>query len=78
MTSEIYEAAIEAIVKGDVSLSAEIAKKGLSEGIDPLELLNQGFIPGIQKVGDMFDVGTLFIPELILSANAMQTAADII
>ncbi len=78
MTSEIFETAIEAIVKGDVSLAAEIAKKGLSEGIDPLELLNQGFIPGINKVGDLFDVGTLFIPELILSANAMQNAADII
>jgi len=78
MTSEIYEAAIEAIVKGDVALATEIAKKGLSEGIDPLELLNQGFIPGINKVGDLFDVGTLFIPELILSANAMQNAADII
>ncbi len=78
MTSEIYEAAIEAIVKGDVALATEIAKKGLSEGIEPLELLNQGFIPGINKVGDLFDVGTLFIPELILSANAMQNAADII
>ena len=78
MTSEIYEAAIEAIVKGDVPLATEIAKKGLSQGIDPLELLNQGFIPGINKVGDMFDVGTLFIPELIISANAMQSAADII
>jgi trimethylamine corrinoid protein len=78
MTSEIYEAAIEAIVKGDAALSAEMAKKGLSEGIDPLELLNKGFIPGINKVGDLFDVGTLFIPELIISAKAMQTAADII
>lgn len=78
MTSEIYEAAIEAIVKGDAALAAEMAKKGLSEGIDPLELLNQGFIPGINKVGDLFDVGTLFIPELIISAKAMQTAADII
>ena len=78
MTSEIYEAAIEAIVKGEVALAAEIAKKGLSDGIDPLELLNKGFIPGINKVGDLFDVGTLFIPELIISAKAMQTAADII
>jgi trimethylamine corrinoid protein len=78
MTSEIYEAAIEAIVKGDAALAAEMAKKGLSEGIDPLELLNKGFIPGINKVGDLFDVGTLFIPELIISAKAMQTAADII
>ncbi len=78
MTSEIYEAAIDAIVKGDVALAAQIAKKGLSEGIDPLELLNQGFIPGINKVGDLFDVGTLFIPELIVSASAMQNAAEII
>lgn len=78
MTSQIYEAAIEAVVKGDVAVAVEMAEKGLSEGIDPIELLNQAFIPGITKVGDMFDVGTLFIPELILSANAMQKAAELI
>ena len=78
MTSKIYETAIEAIVAGDAALAAEMAKKGLSEGIDPLELLNKGFIPGINKVGDLFDVGTLFLPELILSAKAMQNATDII
>jgi len=78
VTSKIYETAIEAIVAGDAVLATETAKKGLSEGIDPLELINKGFIPGINKVGDMFEVGTLFIPELILSAKAMQNAADII
>ena len=78
MTSNIYETAIEAVVRGDEALAAEIAHKGLSEGIAPLELLNLGFIPGINKVGELFDVGTLFIPELILSARAMQNAAEII
>jgi trimethylamine corrinoid protein len=78
VTSNIYETAIEAIVAADAALAAETAKKGLSEGIDPLELLNQGFIPGINKVGDMFEVGKLFIPQLILSAKAMQGATDII
>lgn len=78
MTSKIYETAIEAIVAGDAALATETAKKGLSEGIDPLELINKGFIPGINKVGDMFEVGTLFIPKLILSAKAMQNAIDII
>ena len=78
MTSEIYETAIEAIVKGDVARAVETAKRGLAEGIDPLELINQGFVPGIDKVGDLFDVGTLFLPELILSAKAMQDATDII
>ena len=78
MTSEIYKTAIDAIVNGDAALAVEMAKKGLSEGIEPLELINQGFIPGINKVGDMFDVGSLFLPELILSAKAMQDATDII
>ncbi len=78
MSSEIYEAAVEAIVKGDTARAVELAKNGLSAGMDPLELLKQGFVPGINKVGAMFDVGTLFIPELVISANAMQSAADII
>ena len=56
MTSEIYETAIEAVVKGDAALATETAEKGLSEGIDPLGLLDKGFVPGINKVGDMFDV----------------------
>ena len=71
MTSDIYEAAIEAVVKGDVTQAVDAANRGLKEGVDPLDLLNQGFIPGITRVGDAFDMGTLFIPELILSANAM-------
>jgi len=78
MTSKIYETAIEAVIKGDEMLAAEMANKGLSEGIDPLELLNQGFIPGINKIGDMFDAGTVFIPGLILASKAMQKATDII
>ena len=78
MASEIFEKAIESIVKGDAVTSTEMAKRGLSEGIDPLELINQGFVPGINKVGELFDVGSLFLPELILSAKAMQDATDII
>jgi trimethylamine corrinoid protein len=78
MTSKIFETAIEAIVTGDAVLATETAKKGLAEGIDPLELINKGFIPGINKVGELFDVGRLFLPELIISANAMQKASDII
>ncbi len=78
MTTEILETAREAIVKGDADLAVETAKKGLQEGIDPLALINEGFIRGINEVGDLFDVGTLFLPELIFSARAMQGATDII
>lgn len=78
MTNKIYESATEAVIKGDEVLATETANQGLQEGIDPLDLLNQGFIPGINQIGDMFDMGTVFIPELILASKAMQKATDII
>ncbi len=78
MTTAIFESAADAILKGDCDKAVEAAKKGLGEGIDPVILINEGFIPGINKVGDMFGSGKLFLPELILSANAMQHATDII
>lgn len=78
MTSEIYQAAIEAVVSGNVAQATEVANKGLGEGVEPLDLLNNGFVPGINQVGEMFDVGTIFIPGLVIAANAMQAAADII
>ncbi|SLM29610.1 Trimethylamine corrinoid protein 2 [Desulfamplus magnetovallimortis] len=78
MKTEIFEKAMESILKGDAALAEETAKMGLGEGIDPIELINKGFIPGINKVGDLFGMGTLFLPELIQAANAMQGATDII
>jgi trimethylamine corrinoid protein len=78
MTSNIYETAIEAVVKGDEALAAEMANKGLSEGIEPLVLLEQGLIPGINQISDMFDTGAIFIPGLILASKAMQKATEII
>ncbi len=55
-----------------------MAKQGLGDGIDPLELMNNGFIPGINKVGDLFGSGRLFLPELVMSANAMEQATELI
>jgi trimethylamine corrinoid protein len=78
MAENIFEQAIEAILKGDADKATEIAKKGLDEGLDPLELMDKGFIPGINKVGDLFETGRLFLPALIYSATAMEKATAII
>jgi trimethylamine corrinoid protein len=78
MSNEIFESAADAILKGDSDKAVETARKGLGEGLDPVTLINEGFIPGINTVGDMFGSGRLFLPELIMSATAMQKATDII
>jgi len=47
MTEQLFEDALEAIVKGDAEKATEVAKRGLDEGIDPLELMEKGFVHGI-------------------------------
>jgi trimethylamine corrinoid protein len=78
MTQKIFEEAIKAIVDGDLDKATELAKRGLEEGIDPLELMTSGFIPGINEVGEQFGSGKLFIPGLVKSADAMEKATAII
>jgi trimethylamine corrinoid protein len=75
---EIFEAAQKAIIDRDKSKAEEIIRQGLAEGIDPMELMNDGFIPGIGKVGDLFGEGKLFLPELIQAADVMRVATELI
>ncbi|MFV0436086.1 MAG: B12-binding domain-containing protein [Desulfopila sp.] len=56
----------------------EIARKVIADGQDPLELMNQAFIPAINEVGDLFGKGQLFLPELMLAADVMKAATDIV
>jgi trimethylamine corrinoid protein len=78
MSENTLAEAAKAIVTGDAAKAADLAKRGLDEGIEPLKLLDQGFVPGINEVGDLFSKGKLFIPMLIKSATAMETATEII
>jgi corrinoid protein of di/trimethylamine methyltransferase len=78
MSQKTLEEAAKAITSGDAAKAAELAKRGLDEGIDPLKLLDQGFVPGINEVGELFSKGKLFIPMLIRSATAMEKATEII
>jgi len=78
MSDEIFAAAIEAVEKGDAEKAVEITRQGLDRGIDGMDLLNKGFVPGINKVGNLFGEGRLFLPELMMSATAMQKVTDLI
>ena len=43
-----------------------------------MDIMNHAFIPGINEVGDLFGRGQLFLPELMLAADAMLVATDIV
>ncbi|MCB2173613.1 corrinoid protein [archaeon] len=78
MPEKIFEEAAQAILKGEADTAVDLAKRVIDDGIDPLELMEKGFIPGINRVGDLFETGRLFLPALIYSATAMEKATEII
>ena len=76
--SKIIEEAKEAIVKQDKNKAIEIARQSISEGADPVELMNDAFIPGINHVGYLFGRGQMFLPELVKAADAMKAVTEVV
>lgn len=78
MSLSLFQEAIEAILACNKDKAVEVAKRGLAAGLDPLDLIRSGFVPGITEVGERFGDGRMFLPELIMAAAAMQAATQVI
>jgi trimethylamine corrinoid protein len=75
---EIIAQAKQLLVGQNKEKVIEIANRVIADGHDPLELMNEAFIPGINEVGDLFGRGRLFLPELMVAADAMKAVTDVI
>jgi trimethylamine corrinoid protein len=73
----IFKEAAQSIVDNDAAAAEDVAKRGLAAGIEPGELVNKGFVVGISEVGDLFESGEVFLPELMLAAQAMDAATRV-
>jgi trimethylamine corrinoid protein len=76
--TEWFEKAVQAIMDTDEDTAREVATKSLEAGIDPLEMINQGFTEGIRQMGDLFERGEVFLPGLIVASDAMMAAVEIL
>ena len=67
-----------AVASGLNSECAAAAEKLLSEGVDPMAVINEQLIPALDTAGERFEKGQIFLPQLIRSAGAAQAAFDVI
>ena len=77
-TEELFKAMTQSILDGDSDLAADLAKQAIDAGIDPLVAINQGFVPGVNFVGNEFSCGNMFLPELVMAGEAMKTAISVL
>lgn len=66
---------IDSIVKG-LKQECSLAAKELLEKFEPMDIVNSYVIPALDKVGDLYDRGKIFLPQLINSADAVKYAFE--
>jgi corrinoid protein of di/trimethylamine methyltransferase len=78
VTDELFQAMAQSIIDGDPDVAADLARKALEAGIDPLEAINRGFVPGVDYVGEQYSKGEMFLPDLVLAGEAMKAAIAVL
>ena len=76
--NEMQDKLKTAVLKGNRNGIVKITKAALESGEKPAELLNQVLLPAINQVGEFFDQGKYFLPQLIASAEAMKNSIEVL
>ncbi len=78
MSEEMFKKLAQAVIDGEADDAEALAKQALGQGLDPLACITNGLTKGIQEVGELFASGEYYLPELIISADTMKVAMDIL
>jgi len=68
----------QAVLSGDEERAAELTQKALSEGMEPAKILNEALVPAMDVVGKEYEEGKRYIPEMLISAEAMKAAMEVL
>ena len=76
--SKILQKIASNLYKGDREAVAELAQEALDQGLSPGEILADGLMAGMDRVGRDFKAGDLYVPEVLLAARAMHAGMDVL
>ena len=76
--NDILKDLANAVIEGDDELAVSSAKAALEINMDPLQAVEEGLSKGMDVIGRQFESGDVFLPELLMAANAVKAAMDIL
>lgn len=76
--AKIFKKIIEAIEDGEIEEVVELVEEALEDEEEPTDIMNKRLIEGMNVVGELFKEGELFVPEVLMSANAMEAGMELI
>jgi 5-methyltetrahydrofolate--homocysteine methyltransferase len=76
--AEILDELYDYTLDGEDEPVVELTNEALALGMDPMAILFDALIPALEEVGRLFEQGEYFVPEMLVAANAMAGAMDIL
>jgi len=76
--SEIFEELKQAIIDGDEDIAGELSQRVIDESINPVDAVQLGLIKGIEVVGELWKSGEVFLPDVMMSAEAMKVGLGLL
>jgi len=74
----IFQEIYQAVMEFDNDECPELVAKALDQGETALDILDEGLIPPMGEIGDLFASGELFVPEMLMAARAMKAGLAVI
>lgn len=68
----------ESVINGNRKKAEELTRQALDEGVAPVQIINEGLIPGMQVVGEKFKCNEFYVPEVLVAARAMQSSMALV
>ena len=78
MDPSLLQLMTQSVIEGDPEKAKDLSVQALSEGMNPLDAINHGFVPGLNAVGEKFEQGEMFLPDLVLAGEAMKAATAVL
>lgn len=78
MDEKNFAGMAQSVIDGEVEDAERLARQAIAQGIDPLDAINQGFVVGVNHVGEAYAQGEMFLPDLVLAGEAMKAAVAVL
>ncbi len=78
MQAETIAAMRQSVVDGAPQTALALAQAALREGVGPLDIINAGYVPGMEFVGEQYAQRKMFLPDMLASAEAMKAAIAVL
>ena len=68
----------DAVQNGDDEEAVQMVKDALAKGVPAMEILDEALVPGIQRLGALFQDGEVFLPEVLIACRAMDRGVAVL